>query len=426
MRLLLASIGCAAAWIICDPLEHGAAGTGLVYDTLPLRAAAAQCGTAGGGVLWLREGHTFLSGALNLSSNTELRVDGTLLGSPNATDYVLVDFLPWYGPDPPQKLAGGGAPVPCITSNDCREWGPFIQTWYESNVSITGKGVIDGNGAAWWLCASNQSAFPCSGYTRPHGIRLVGGSTFSISGVSIRNMPMWQVHLAYVTGAHVHDVSITAPSQDGHNTDGIDPDCAQDVLIERVHISTGDDNIAIKSGRNWYGRTFGRPSKNITVRDSVFGTGHGMSIGSEMSGGVYNVLFDNITSVGGGCGPRIKSERGRGGLVANITYRNIVMRDCAEALQITDNYDPGIPPTNATATPVFRNISMLNISANCASTFSFDGLPESQIHELTLRNVSLGKAPSKKCDYVDTATAVCENVLPACPPCFGGGGGAGW
>jgi polygalacturonase len=76
--------------------------------------------------------------------------------------------------------------------------------------------------------------------------------------------------------------------------DGIDPDCAQDVLIERVFISTGDDNIAIKSGRNWFGRTYGRPSQNITVKDSIFGTGHGISIGSEMSGGVYNVLFQVI------------------------------------------------------------------------------------------------------------------------------------
>ena len=81
-------------------------------------------------------------------------------------------------------------------------------------------------------------------------------------------------------------------------SDGIDPDCAQDVLIERVFISTGDDNVAIKSGKDWLGRLYGRQSQNITVRDSIFGTGHGITIGSEMSGGVYDVLFEvNLRTV---------------------------------------------------------------------------------------------------------------------------------
>ena len=202
---------CAAGWRTCDPMAHGAAGTGAVYDTAALRAAAAECGAAGGGTLLLAAGRTFLTGHFNLSSNTELRVEGTLLGSPNATDYALVQPLPWYGPDP-------GA------LEDAREWAPLVQSWYASNVSITGAGVLDGNGAAWWRCAGNISAPPCAGHTRPHGIRLVGGAGFRISGVTIRDMPMWQVHLAYVTDVHVHDVSITAPDSGGpnpsHNTDG--------------------------------------------------------------------------------------------------------------------------------------------------------------------------------------------------------------
>jgi polygalacturonase len=206
--LLLAAPPPASGWITCDPLAHGAAGTGLVYDTAALRAAAAQCGAAGGGTLLLAAGRTFLTGHFNLSSNTELRVEGTLLGSPNATDYVLVEPLPWYGPDPQS------------TPGDAREWAPLIQSWHASNVSITGSGLLDGSGAAWWQCAGDIARAPCSGHVRPHGIRLVGGAGFSISGVSIRNMPMWQVHLAGVTGAHVHDVSITAPASAGHNTDG--------------------------------------------------------------------------------------------------------------------------------------------------------------------------------------------------------------
>ena len=211
--LLLAAASPLAAWRVCDPLAHGAAGTGLVYDTAAVRAAVNECGAAGGGSVVFAAGRTFLSGAFNVSSNTELRVEGVLLGSPNATDYVLVDYLPWYGPDPPQKVNLRG-------TTDTREWSPFIQSWYASNVTISGDGTIDGQGAQWWACAGNMAAPPCSGYPRPHGIRLVGGVGFSISGVKIQNMPMWQVHLAFVTSAHVHDVSITAPASAGHNTDG--------------------------------------------------------------------------------------------------------------------------------------------------------------------------------------------------------------
>ena len=212
--LLLTFPALSWAWRVCDPLEHGAAGTGEVYDTQAVRAAVAECGTAGGGTVIFSAGNTFLTGPFNVSSNTELRVDGTLLGSPNATDYVLVDYLPWYGPDPPQKL---------VNAVDTREWSPFIQSWYANNVSITGNGTIDGQGALWWQCASNMSLPPCSGYPRPHGIRLVGGTDFSIRGspiLTIKNSPMWQVHLAFTTNVHVHDVHITAPATDGHNTDG--------------------------------------------------------------------------------------------------------------------------------------------------------------------------------------------------------------
>ena len=127
-----------------------------------------------------------------------------------------MDFLPWYGPDPPQKLARAAARL----DPDTREWSPFVGSWYASNISITGSGVIDGNGAAWWACAGNMSGPPCAGYPRPHGIRFVGGEGFAVSGVTIQNMPMWQVHLSWVSNVHVHDVRILAPARAAHNPDG--------------------------------------------------------------------------------------------------------------------------------------------------------------------------------------------------------------
>lgn len=192
------------------------------------------------------------------------------------------------------------------------------------------------------------------------------------------------------------------------------------MLIERVYISTGDDAIAIKAGKDWFGRTFGRPSKNITVRDSVIGTGHGLSIGSEMSGGVYDVLFQNISADGLGTGVRIKSQRGRGGLVANVTYRDIRLANTdGEAVQLTMNYNPGLPPTNATATPRLFNVTVENlVSDKSKQGYLIDGLPESLLDTLVFRSVNISGAAALnvKCDYV--RNAACDGVLPSCPPCF--------
>jgi polygalacturonase len=426
--LLLLTCAAPVAALTCDPMAHGAAGDGSRYDTDAVRAAVAECGAAGGGTVLFAAGRTFLTGSFNVTAHTRLQVDGTLRASPNATGYVLQDFLPWYGPDPPQALARAAAGAPA----DSREWSPFIGSWYADNVSIVGSGTIDGAGAAWWGCVASGTTMqpPCSGYPRPHGIRLVGGSGHELAGFTMRDSPMWQIHLAFTTGVWVHDVTVLAPAAAAHNTDGIDPDCAQDVLVERVHISTGDDAIAIKSGRNWYGRTFGRPSRNITVRDSTFGTGHGLSIGSEMSGGVYDVLFDNLTSGLGAdgaalaAGARIKSERGRGGLVANVTYRNIVLHNVGQGVQITMNYDPGLAPTNATATPAFRNITLDNFTvAGAKYGYFIDGLPEAPLDGIALRGVSIRNVSAKnlfeKCDYVAPGTSSCDAATePACPPCF--------
>ena len=238
---------------------------------------------------------------------------------------------------------------------------------------------------------------------------------------------MWQVHPSFVSDVHIHDVRILAPDSalkvgPSHNTDGVDPDCAQDVLIERVYISTGDDAIAIKAGKDWFGRSFGRPTRNITVRDSIIGTGHGLSIGSEMSGGVYDVLFQNISADGLGTGLRIKSQRGRGGLVANVTYRDVRLANTAgQAVQFTMNYAPGLPPTNATATPRLYNVTVENVVSTTSKQGWFvDGLPESPLAGLTFRNVSILGASEyvQQCDFVDTVTSVCEGVTPSCPPCI--------
>lgn len=201
-----------------------------------------------------------------------------------------------------------------------------------------------------------------------------------------------------------------------------DPDASQNVLVEDSYVSVGDDAIAVKSGYNWFGRTFGRPAANITFRRMRIGTGHGVSVGSEMSGGVSNVTFEDFVLNGTETGPRVKSERGRGGVVENVLFRNFTLYSVGSAFQVTEYYIDPPPPTNASATPRFVNITIDGLTVvpgtGTAAGSYFNGLPESVIEGVVLRNVDLrgAKQPIGTCEY---AAGVCEgSVLPSCPPCL--------
>lgn len=175
----------------------------------------------------------------------------------------------------------------------------------------------------------------------------------------------------------------------------------------------------MKSGIDYFGRLYGRPSENITFQNISIGHGHGISIGSESSGGVKNITFDTITMQGTGNGPRIKSQRGRGGTVEGITYRNIVATDVEQMIDVTLNYHSGLPKTNATATPKLRDVLLENVTFVGGDNAGIvDGLEESHIENIEFRNVDFngGKAKFKDCDYVDGGK--CTGSTNVCPPCF--------
>ncbi len=218
-------------------------------------------------------------------------------------------------------------------------------------------------------------------------------------------------------------------SRSSPNTDGINIDCSQQVLVEDCIIDTGDDALCVKSGINWYvwspfvscsnffllylhfqlipsselrlGYTYGQVSEDIIFRNIKVYHAHGITIGSEMSGGVRNVLFERIQMKGADVGIRIKSQRGRGGFVENITYRDIDMDGVSTAIQVTMNYNHGLTPTNATATPVFRDILVQNVRAlDSRTAFDIQGLEESLIHNLTLANVFVDADSEGRCESV--------------------------
>jgi polygalacturonase len=194
----------------------------------------------------------------------------------------------------------------------------------------------------------------------------------------------------------VRNVTILNPGRGAPNTDGIDPFSTSHVLIEHTTIDTRDDNVAIKSGLVERGDP-NVPSTDIVIRDCTFRAGHGLSIGSETAGGVRNVTVERVTFTGTRQGIRIKSARGRGNDIGNLTYRDIKMDGVETPIEITNYYtgmvkdDPGQPVTEHT--PKFHDITIENLTATGAKrAATIMGLPESPIKNLILKNVNIAAA----------------------------------
>ncbi len=211
-------------------------------------------------------------------------------------------------------------------------------------------------------------------------------------------------------------MKILAPARDGHNTDGIDPYASRHVLIDHVLIDTGDDNVAIKSGRPG-SQGPDAASEDIRIVDSIFRHGHGLSIGSEIAGGVRNVVAERVQFEGTDQGIRVKSGRDRGNAdIGGFTFRDITMKNVGTAIMLTMYY--GAPksengantqPAPITAlTPRFHDIAFENVRVDGAErAMLIDGLPESPIQSVTLRNVVISADTGA---VIRHATVQLENV----------------
>jgi polygalacturonase len=330
-----------------DVRQYGAKGDGKTIDTEAIQKALDECGSSGGGIVKLSAG-VFLSKPIHLRSNTTLQIDED--AKLKATDEPL-DFLK-PGRDL-QNLKGSG------------DFIAFVNGKNLTNVSITGKGTIDGSGVRWWIPAEEARKYR-PGYTspRPRLILIEKCTNLKITGITICNSPSFHLVPKGCENVLIEGVTIRAPSI-APNTDAIDPSVSRNVLISKCLIDIGDDNVAIKSGSIDPAHP-NAACENITVADCVFLHGHGMSIGSETNGGVRNLvvkrcIFKNMAS-----GVRIKSARGKGGLIENISYSDIIMRNVRIPIDISSFYqgskDETPEPINA-LTPIFRNIRIKNIDA---------------------------------------------------------------
>jgi polygalacturonase len=368
-----------AATKIFDVREAGATGDGATYDTAAIQKAMDDCDRAGGGTVKFPAG-IYLSKPLTLRTKTTLLLEAgaTLLASPQQSDF-LKDGGDWL------RVKGGGDFTPFIGGKDL------------TDVAITGAGTIDGNGAVWWEEAE-KARQKVSGFTlpRPNLIVLNRCKNVRLSGIRLINSPKFHFVPTDCEDVTVDGITILAPER-AANTDGIDPSNCRNVKITRCLIDTGDDNIAIKSGKKVEGREFG--CENVEVTDCTFKHGHGMSIGSEEIGGVRNVTVKNCTFENTDNGLRIKSRRERGGIVENITYTDIKMSNVHPAISIMAYYQNGThskypkndpaQPVNDT-TPIFRNIRIANVTANSTTDAGLIvGLPESLVENVVLENVNI-------------------------------------
>ena len=365
------ALGAANAATVCNVRAYGAKADATTMNTTAIQAAIDACAKKGGGKVSL-EGGTFLSGPIVLKSNIDLDIatGTTLQGSSKHDDYH-------------RKMEFRN---PGLQS--------LVSATNAGNVSITGGGVIDGAGESWWKEARSQGdhGIMGQGLLRPRLIVFDHSHKILIDGVTVQNSPFWQIVVYYSDDVTIRNIRVLADPA-SPNTDAIDPFSSSNVRIDHVYADVGDDDVAIKSGQaNSPGPD--APSKDITISDCTFMHGHGLSIGSEIAGGVQNVHAARIHFKGTDNGVRIKSNRDRGGDIGNFDFRDLTMDDVGTPILITEYYpkipdrDPAQPVTRLT--PRFHDISITNLTATGAKTAGFIvGLPESPITSLTLTNVQI-------------------------------------
>lgn len=375
-----------------DILNFGAKGDG-VKDCLPaFRKAIAKAEKAGGGRITVPAGTYCLRGPLTLVSNLciDLAEGAVLRFNPSPELYPIVNTS-WEG-------------------TYLYNYSPMIYGYGLHDVAITGKGLIDGNAmttfATWRKDQKpaqarsrdmNHNNIPVSerrfgqgDWLRPHLIQLYRCTGVTLEGVKIINSPFWCIHLLQCEDAVCRSLRYDAKLV---NNDGIDHESSRNLLIEDIYFDNGDDNIAIKSGRDNDGWTTGIPCENIVIRNCHFKGLHAVVIGSEMSGGVRNVIIEDC-DYAGYCkrGLYVKTNPDRGGFVNGIYINNCKFGEVEDLFYVTSQYaGEGLTSTN------YSDISDIHINGlSCtkasAAALVLQGTRQRPIRNVSLNNISVGEA----------------------------------
>ena len=370
--------------------SFGAVSNGTTDCSAAIKKAIDSCSILGGGKVIIPAG-TFLTGAVYLKSNVNLYIakGATLLFTTDKTKYLPVVYTRFEG-------------------TECMNYSPFIYANGETNIALTGSGTIDGQGNStsnWWdwknasgattdvnnLLAMGASGTPVaqrifgSGhYLRPNFVQFYNCKNILIDSITILRSPMWEIHPVLSQNITVSNIIVDTH---GPNNDGCDPESCTDVLIKNCSFNTGDDCIAIKSGKNEDGRRVNVPSQNIVVKNCKFQDGHGgVTMGSEMSGGIKNVYADScsMNSTNFYCMLRLKTNTARGGTIENIYMKNTTATTVTTgAIHIDMMYNS----ETGTATPSIKNIFVENISCTSGPYAVYiNDLKASPVTNLQLKN----------------------------------------
>ena len=414
--------------------KFGAVGDGVTLNTKAFEKAIAALEKKGGGHLVVPAG-VWLTGPIVLKSNIDLHLEvGAVI-----------------------QFSGDESLYPVIKTSfeglDTRRCQSPLSANGAENISITGKGVIDGNGQFWrpvkkgkmtesqwkevlerpggveskkgyWVpnqayadaeksanmnvpkASTDEEWNRIKRFLRPVMVSLVNCKNVLLQGVIFQNSPAWNIHPLMCENIILDDVLARNPAY-AQNGDALDLESCKNALIVNSKFDAGDDGICIKSGKDKDGRLRGRPCENVVVDGCTVFAGHGgFVVGSEMSGGVKNILVENCQFLGTDVGLRFKSTRGRGGIVENIFIDNVSMTDIktdaitfnmyyggksvAEMLADGDNPDNTTKMPVTEETPIFRNIDIKNIVCNGAGrAMEFNGLPEMPINGIRLQNINI-------------------------------------
>ena len=399
---------------IFDIRNYGANEGGEIPATEAISAAINDCTSQGGGRVLIPAGNWF-TGPIHLRDNVELHLEkGAFVEfSQNFEDYLPVV----YG-------ILGGVRVYSVSH--------FIYAYKCKNIAITGEGIFDGHGEAWWymkghqpgmeeLLVKGRNRVPLSERVydkpeygvRPRMLQFVECENVLLEGIKLQNSPSWTVHLAWCENILVKNVKTDNPF-DSHNTDGINFEYCHRALMEGCVISGGDDMCCIKAGREADAWDSGRPCHDIEIRNchAIKCRCGGVTIGSETSASIYNIYIHDcfLEQVTGAI--NMKTMKGRGGVVENIDIENIEVKHATqEALRINMRYasepldDQSQPDENI---PVVRNFYINNfVCHRTLRALNIRGIKDHEIKNVYIENSTIY---SDKIGTIENATVNMDNV----------------